>query len=339
MSASGASKAESNWDQTVDQYPPLIQQRAVTPIVKGHDVIVQSYSGIDLSALLAISALQKVWNASLGTIPTESTCNVRDDTAKLQHGQIVICTPGRVYDMMKRRVLNPEKIRFFWVDEADEILSRGFRDHLHDVFHLLPQELQVVFSSATIHADVLEITQTFMHDPVRIFKEDSPSLHGIKQYYVAVEREEWKLDTVCDLFESLAVACAIIFCNTRRKVDWLNEKMHARDFTVSALHADMEQKQREVLVKEFREGNSRILITTDVLARGLDVRGISPPVINYDLPTNKENYVHRVTRGNLGRSAIAINFVTTDDVRSLRDIEQFYNTRIDEMPLNVADLL
>ncbi|KAG6872976.1 hypothetical protein C0995_004515 [Termitomyces sp. Mi166 len=342
--------------------PQPIQQRSIVPILKGCDAVIQATSGIDKGALIAISVLQKIDSSvrstqaliitstrelafgvhnvvkALGTdMRIEShTCNVREETAKLQNAQIVIGTPGRVHDMIKRRVINPDKIKFICIDGADDILSRGFRDHLYDGG--LP-ELQVILYSGTMPSDVLEVIQKFMCNPVRILKRDEPSLEGIKQYYIAVEREEWKLDTVCDLFNTLTVAQVIIFCNTRRKVDWLTEKMHARDYTVSALHADMDQKRREALSKEFREGSSRILITTDALARGPNVRGIpgSPPVINYDLPANKENYIYRLDRGlNSGGSLIAINFVTTDDVRALRDIEQFYNTRISEMPLNVG---
>jgi len=154
-----------------------------------------------------------------------------------------------------------------------------------------------------------------------------------------VEKEEWKLDTLCDLYETVTITQAVIFCNTRRKVDWLTEKLHARDFTVSSMHGDMEQQQRELLMKEFRTGSSRILITTDLLARGIDVQQVSL-VINYDLPSSKENYIHRIGRGGrFGRKGVAINFVTTDDTRMLRDIEQFYSTSIEEMPVNVADLI
>jgi translation initiation factor 4A len=220
------------------------------------------------------------------------------------------------------------------------MLSRGFKDQIYEVFQLLPQDTQVVLLSATMPADVLEVTKKFMREPVRILvKRDELTLEGIKQFYIAVEKEEWKLDTLCDLYETVTITQAVIFCNTRRKVDWLTEKMHSREFTVSAMHGDMEQKQREVLMKEFRSGSSRVLITTDLLARGIDVQQVSL-VINYDLPTNRENYIHRIGRGGrFGRKGVAINFVTTDDVRMLRDIEQFYNTQIDEMPLNVADLI
>merc|ERR1712032_976638 len=165
------------------------------------------------------------------------------------------------------------------------------------------------------------------------------TLEGIKQFYVSIMREEHKLDTLCDLYESVTITQAVIFCNTRRKVDWLTDKMHERDFTVSAMHGDMGQKERDVIMRQFRTGSSRVLITTDLLARGIDVHQVSL-VINYDLPTNRENYIHRIGRGGrFGRKGVAINFLTEDDTRMLQDIEQFYNTQIDEMPLNVADLI
>jgi len=261
--------------------------------------------------------------------------------AKLQEGvQVVVGTPGRVYDMINRRALRTDNMKIFCMDEADEMLSRGFKDQIYEVFQLLPQDTQVVLLSATMPADVLEVTKKFMRDPVRILvKRDELTLEGIKQFYIAVEKEEWKLDSLSDLYETVTITQAVIFCNTRRKVDWLTEKLHQREFTVSAMHGDMDQKQRELLMKEFRSGSSRVLITTDLLARGIDVQQVSL-VINYDLPTNRENYIHRIGRGGrFGRKGVAINFVTTDDVRMLRDIEQFYSTQIDEMPLNVADLI
>ncbi|KAF8868280.1 P-loop containing nucleoside triphosphate hydrolase protein [Mucidula mucida] len=375
---------ESNWDQVVDNFdnmelkpellrgvyaygferPSAIQQRAIVPVVKGHDVIAQAQSGTGKTATFSISILQQLDMSIKGTqalilaptvsLPSRSkrslspwchACvggtNVREDMAKLQEGvHVVVGTPGRVFDMINRRALRTDTIKIFCLDEADEMLSRGFKDQIYEVFQLLPQDTQVVLLSATMPADVLEVTKKFMRDPVRILvKRDELTLEGIKQFYIAVEKEEWKLDTLCDLYETVTITQAVIFCNTRRKVDWLTEKMHSREFTVSAMHGDMEQKQREVLMKEFRSGSSRVLITTDLLARGIDVQQVSL-VINYDLPTNRENYIHRIGRGGrFGRKGVAINFVTTDDVRMLRDIEQFYNTQIDEMPLNVADLI
>ncbi|KAI9445901.1 P-loop containing nucleoside triphosphate hydrolase protein [Lactarius indigo] len=346
---------ESNWDQVVDNFdnmdlraellrgvyaygferPSAIQQRAIVPVVKGHDL---DFSTKGTQALILAPTrelaqqIQKVVIALGDYMNVEChACvggtNVREDMAKLQEGvHVVVGTPGRVYDMINRRALRTDTIKLFCLDEADEMLSRGFKDQIYEVFQLLPQDTQVVLLSATMPADVLEVTK----------KRDELTLEGIKQFYIAVEKEEWKLDTLCDLYETVTITQAVIFCNTRRKVDWLTEKMHAREFTVSAMHGDMEQKQREVLMKEFRSGSSRVLITTDLLARGIDVQQVSL-VINYDLPTNRENYIHRIGRGGrFGRKGVAINFVTTEDVRMLRDIEQFYNTQIDEMPLNVA---
>ena len=185
--------------------------------------------------------------------------------------------------------------------------------------------------------DVLEVTTKFMRDPVRILvKKDELTLEGIKQFYIAVEKEDWKLDTLSDLYETVTITQAVIFCNTRRKVDWLTDKLTARDFTVSAMHGDMDQGTRDLIMKEFRSGSSRVLIATDLLARGIDVQQVSL-VINYDLPANRENYIHRIGRGGrFGRKGVAINFVTQDDVRMMREIEQFYSTQIEEMPMNVA---
>lgn len=184
-------------------------------------------------------------------------------------------------------------IKQFVLDEADEMLSRGFKDQIYDVFKMLPQDVQVVLLSATMPAEVLDVTNRFMRNPVKILvKKEELTLEGIRQFYVQVGKEDWKLDTLCDLYETLTIAQAVIFCNTRRKVDWLTDNMSKRDFVVSSMHGDMEQKERDVIMREFRSGSSRILITTDLLARGIDVQQVSL-VINYDLPSNRENYIHR----------------------------------------------
>jgi translation initiation factor 4A len=242
--------------------------------------------------------------------------------------------------IQNRRALRTDNIKMFVLDEADEMLSRGFKDQIYNIFQLLPHNTQAVLLSATMPSDVLEVTQKFMRDPIRILvKKDELTLEGIKQFYIAVEKEDWKLDTLADLYETVTITQAVIFCNTRRKVDWLTDKLTQKDFTVSAMHGDMDQSQRDVIMKEFRSGSSRVLITTDLLARGIDVQQVSL-VINYDLPVNRENYIHRIGRGGrFGRKGVAINFVTAEDVRMMRDIEQFYSTQIEEMPMNVADLI
>ncbi|KAJ1487384.1 P-loop containing nucleoside triphosphate hydrolase protein, partial [Baffinella frigidus] len=266
--------------------------------------------------------------------------NVRDDIRKLESGvQVVVGTPGRVHDMINRRALRTDSMKIFVLDEADEMLSRGFKDQIYDVFKFLPSKVQVGLFSATMPVEVLEITRHFMRDPVRILvKKDELTLEGIKQFYIAVEREDWKLETLCDLYETLTITQAIIYVNTRRKVDWLLEKMTGRDFTVSALHVPSTLSctspslQFETVSQRFE--------TVSQLARGVGVIHLVSLVINYDLPTNRENYIHRIGRsGRFGRKGVAINFVTGDDVRNMRDIEQFYNTQIEEMPMNVADLI
>jgi translation initiation factor 4A len=351
--------------------PSAIQQRAIIPCIRGRDVIAQAQSGTGKTATFSIAILQQLdltvpGCQALILAPTrelaqqiqkvvlalgdfmQATChaciggtNVKEDMNKLEKGaQIVVGTPGRVSDMLSRKAFNPSKIKLFVLDEADEMLSRGFKEQIHDVFTKMPYSIQVILLSATMPADVLEVTKKFMRDPIRILvKKEELTLEGIKQFYIMVGREDWKLETLCDIYQTLTITQAVIFCNTRRKVDWLTQQMHAKDFTVSAMHGDMDQKEREVIMREFRSGSSRVLITTDLLARGIDVQQVSL-VINYDLPNNRENYIHRIGRGGrFGRKGVAINFVTEEDKRNLHDIETFYNTQINEMPQNVADLI
>lgn len=351
--------------------PSAIQQRAILPIIKGRDVIAQAQSGTGKTATFSISALQRIdinvrETQALILSPTRELAtqaqsvvlalgdymNVQchaciggtslgEDMKKLDYGQHVVSgTPGRVLDMIKRRNLRTRNIKIFILDEADELLNQGFKEQIYDIYRNLPPQTQVVVVSATLPYDILEMTTKFMTDPIRILvKRDELTLEGIKQFFVAVEKEDWKFDTLCDLYDTLTITQAVIFCNTKRKVDWLTEKMREANFTVSAMHGEMPQKERDAIMTEFRQGASRVLITTDVWARGLDVQQVSL-VINYDLPTNRENYIHRIGRsGRFGRKGVAINFVTNEDVKILRDIEQYYSTQIDEMPVNLGDMV
>merc|ERR1719412_1709769 len=165
---------------------------------------------------------------------------VKDDMKTLQNGvQIVVGTPGRVNDMITRNALKLEKLRIFCLDEADEMLSRGFKDQIYDVFQYLPSEVQVCLFSATMPTEILKMTKRFMRDPVRILvKKEELTLDGIRQFYVNVQKDSWKLDTLCDLYENLTINQVIIYCATRRRVEWLCEQMSQRDFTVSGMHGD-----------------------------------------------------------------------------------------------------
>jgi len=351
--------------------PSAIQQRAILPLCKGLDVIAQAQSGTGKTATFTIGILQGIDfersdSQALILAPTRELAQqiqkvvlalgdylgvkchsciggtkVRDDIAKLQAGvHVVVGTPGRVYDMICRNVLKPDTIKIFILDEADEMLSRGFKDQMYDIFTTLPKTVQVGLFSATMPPDALDITKRFMNNPIRILvKRDELTLEGIKQFYISVEREDWKFETLCDLYDTLNITQAVIFCNTRRKVDWLTDKMRQKEFTVSSTHGDISQRERDIILSEFRTGSSRVLITTDLLARGIDVQQVSL-VINYDLPRNLENYIHRIGRsGRFGRKGVAINFVTSEDSRALRELEQFYNTQIEEMPADVANLI
>merc|ERR1711972_818132 len=267
--------------------------------------------------------------------------SVRDDIEKLRDGQhLVVGTPGRVYDMVSKRNLRVDDLITFVLDEADEMLSRGFKDQIYDIFKCLPPNVQVCLFSATMAPEILDMTTKFMRDAVRILvKKDELTLEGIRQFYVAIEKEEWKLDTLCDLYETLTITQAIIYCNTRRKVDFLADQLGNRDFTISTMHAELDQKERDLVMREFRSGSSRVLISTDLLARGIDVQQVSL-VINFDLPQNMENYLHRIGRsGRFGRKGVAINFATNSDVRAMKDIERYYHTQIEEMPMDIADLI
>lgn len=260
---------------------------------------------------------------------------------KLEHGvHIISGTPGRVYDMILKKELKVGSIKILILDEADEMLNRGFKKQVYDIYRYLPYGTQIIVVSATMPNEVLEMTTNFMNDPIRILlKRDELTLDGIKQFFVAVEKDEHKFETLCDLYDTLTITQAVIFCNKRERVEWLKRKMIEANFTVTCMHGNMQQKERDAIMDDFRSGQSRVLITTDVWGRGLDVQQVSL-VINYDLPNVRELYIHRIGRsGRYGRKGVAINFVTDSEIRLLRDIELYYSTQIDEMPMNVAELI
>ncbi|KRZ86873.1 Eukaryotic initiation factor 4A-III [Trichinella sp. T8] len=355
--------------------PSMIQKRAIRPIVSGRDVIAQSQSGTGKTATFSIGLLQVIdtqlrETQALVLAPTRELAqqiqkvvlalgdrmnvqahaciggtNVGEDIRKLDYGQhVVVGTPGRVFDMITRQNLRTDSLKVFVMDEADEMLTKGnellylilgFKDQIYDIYRFLPPGIQVVVISATLPHEILEMTGKFMTEPIRILvKRDELTLEGIRQYFVHVEREDWKFETLCDLYDSITISQAVVFCNTRHKVEWLDEKMKESNFTVGAIHGEMDQKDRNEVVRKFRDGIYRVLISTDVWSRGLDIPGVSL-VINYDVPTNREAYLHRIGRsGRYGRKGCAINFATTEDIPTMLEIESYYGTQIDEMPMN-----
>jgi len=351
--------------------PSAIQQKAIVPTIKGKDVIAQAQSGTGKTATFAIGCLQQINYKekncqALILAPTRELAaqiqkvvvalgdflhvkahaciggtRIRDDLQMLTEGvHVIVGTPGRVLDLLARGSLNPAYIKIFILDEADEMLSRGFKDQIYDLFQHLPTTVQVGLFSATMPPEALDITQNFMSNPLKILvKQEEVTLEGIRQFFINCEKEDWKLETLFDLYDTLNIAQAVIFCNTRKRVDWLTDQLRARDFTVSATHGDLLPEERNKILNEFRTGSSRILITTDLLARGIDVHGVSL-VINYDLPRNFEKYIHRIGRsGRFGRKGVAINLVAYEDQARLKEIERYYNTVVEEMPANISELI
>jgi len=253
---------------------------------------------------------------------------------------IVSGTPGRVLAAIQQKHLSPVRVKMLVLDEADEMLTKGFKEQVYAIHRHLPSKLQVVLVSATMPEEVVEMTADFMNSPFRLLvKRSAVAAATIQQFFIAVEHEKWKFDTLCDLYETVTVTQAVIFCSNRKKVDWLAQRMRAANFPIASIHGDMPQKERDGIMEDFRVGRARQLIATDLIGRGLDVAQVSL-VINYDLPTTKEFYIHRIGRsGRFGRKGVAISLVKSDEVSLMLEIERFYGVRIREMPANVADLI
>lgn len=350
--------------------PSAIQSRAIMQIMSGRDTIAQAQSGTGKTATFSIGMLQALdFKArqcqALVLSPTRELAvqintviknlgnymnlhtyaciggkQVGEDMKKLALGQqIVSGTPGRVLDVIKRRNLTTRSVKMLVLDEADELMTKGFKEQIYDIYRQLPSSVQVVVVSATLTREVLEITSKFTADPVKILvKQEDVSLEGILQYRVMCEKEEWKFDTLCDLYDSLTITQGVIFCNTKIKVTWLAEQLRKANFAVVAMHGDMKQDERDSIMSDFRSGKSRVLISTDVWARGIDVQQVSL-VINYDLPTEKENYIHRIGRsGRFGRKGVAINLLASSDVAGINQLERHYRIRIREMPQDLSIL-
>jgi len=351
--------------------PSSIQQKAIVPTTSGRHIIGQAQSGTGKTATFTIAVLQRVDfektvcqalilapTRELATQISQVVSSLGDylgckayacvggtriatDLEALEAGvHVIIGTPGRVLDLLQREALDTRSIITLVLDEADEMLSRGFKDQIYEIYQFIPESSQVCLFSATMPGEALEITKNFMQNPLRILvKQEELTLEGIRQFFINCERENWKLDTLCDLYDTLNIAQAVIFCNSKRRVEWLRDQLTAKEFPVSATHGEMRPEDRKRILGDFRKGVSRILISTDLLARGIDVHGVSL-VINYELPRNFEKYLHRIGRsGRFGRKGVAINLVADTDKSVLQDIERHYSTKVEEMPAHIADLL
>ena len=352
--------------------PSPIQQKAIKPIISGKDVIAQAQSGTGKTATFTIGALSNVdtTNNSTQVLVLSPTKELTLQTAKvfeslgsmmdglkvqtfyggsiIEEGSSfsnkniphVICgCPGRVFDMMRRDRISAKKIKLIILDEADEMLSSGFKDQVYNIFQHLNNEVQVVLVSATLPDTINPIIEKIMRDPIKIcVKREMLTLEGIKQFYLAVDDDRQKYLTLKDVFSHLAVSQCIIYCNSIKRVQDLYEAMKEDDFPVCRIHSSMDKVEREKSFKDFRMGGSRVLISSNVTARGIDIQQVSI-VINFDLPKCVNTYLHRIGRsGRWGRKGVGINFITRRDVIKMKEIEAHYSTEISELPSDLVFL-
>jgi superfamily II DNA/RNA helicase len=347
--------------------PSIIQQKAILPIILKRDVIAQSQSGTGKTGCFCVATLQLInlnENATQAVIlaPTRELSqqiksvldnlgiymkglktqlliggsSVNADVSLLSEENkphVVIGCPGRVYDMINRRRLSIKNIRVIVLDEADEMLSKGFKDQVYNIFSYLPNDSQIVLFSATMPKELNEITLSFMRDPYEILiQPEKLSLDGIKQYYVALENENDKYDTLADIFGIVNTNHTIIYCNNVSTVSRLYEYMTREGFPVCQIHSNMSYPERKQNLSDFSRGTKRVLISSDITSRGIDIQQVRT-VINYDIPSCIHNYLHRIGRsGRWGRKGVSINFVTKSDMHKLREIETHYKTNIEELP-------
>jgi len=350
--------------------PSPIQRVGIKPIIDGKDIVIQSHSGTGKTATFIIGLLHRI-NSEVEETQSIIISNTRElavqthsvftqlskyTTVKcnlciggdLQYkysseyikDHVIIGTPGRISDLLNKNIISSNSLKLIIVDEADDVLSSSFRKQVKRIFQKIPTNCQVVLVSATIPTEMSELFDSLMKPDFLsiLVKDDELTLDGIIQYYVNLD-EEYKLDALIDLYKYLSIGQAIVYCNKKNKADDLKYALLENNFSVSVLHGDMMQKDREDIMKEFRSGTTRILITTDILSRGIDIQQVSL-VINFDMPKYPQTYIHRIGRsGRFGRKGSAINFITKKERNILNFIQKMYNTEIKPLPYNVADLI
>ena len=351
--------------------PSLIQSKSITLISEGNDIIAQSQSGTGKTGAFTIGTLQRIDEkvngvqaiivahtrelaqqihgvcANIGQYlnVTPVLCiggnDIKQTKTELENGPVIaIGTPGRIIDLIKRRFLSTRLLRLLVVDEADEMLSYSFQDQIKSIIKSLTDTSQICLFSATMPKEMLDVTDRFMRNPKQILIEkESLTLDGIKQFYIEVQNDLWKFETFCDLFDIISVSQTIVYVNSIKRGEELKTELKKKNFTVSLLHSNMTTIDRSAIMKEFRGGHTRILISTDLLSRGIDIQQISV-VVNYDIPKNKECYLHRIGRsGRFGRKGVAINLVSRYEERLLSEIIKHYETQMEPMPENIQTFL
>lgn len=351
--------------------PSVIQHKAIPVLSSGKDVIAQAQSGTGKTGAFSIGSLNNIDESVKETqvLILSPTRELADQTfsvikelssytditsLKVVGGtrvseciqdlrkapQVIVGTPGRVLDMIQKKELFTNKIKTFVIDEADEMLSQGFQEMIHNIFSFVPKTTQVGLFSATFPDELLVLSKEFMNEPEQILvQKESLTLEGISQYYINVKHHQWKYDVLTDIYNTIQIAQCIIYINSKNRLGQIYQALMKDNFPVGMIHGNLMTQERELIMNQFRSGEIRILLSTDLLSRGIDIQQLSL-VINYDLPIQKETYIHRIGRsGRYGRKGVAINFVTERDLGELDELQQFYNTKIMEMPQNIAEII
>ena len=314
----------NNIDVTIDSTQVII----VNPT---HELANQNYN--------VIKELSNFMDCSVQTvIGGTSVKKCQEDLNK--NPKIVVGTPGRILDMIEKRYLLTEKLKVLVFDEADEILSYGFKENIYNIIKYIPRDTQICIFSATMPDDVLELTNKFMNKPEKILvNKENLTLEGIVQFYINVKVNDWKFDVLTDIYETINLSQCIIYINSRNKLMEVNDRLKALGYPVECIHGELSGDLRKSIMDDFKSGKLRILLSTDLLSRGIDIQQLSL-VINYDLPREKETYIHRIGRsGRYGRKGVSINFVTDRDLDHQNSIQMHYDTKIEEMPQNINDYL
>lgn len=351
--------------------PSKIQQLAIVPMSKHTDILAQSQSGTGKTGAFTIGSLSvvdtkinapqvlvicptrelsqqtervaKALGSYMGLKVLSATGGnqLRSDISALKNGaQFIVGTPGRIFDLIRRGDLVLDHIKYIVLDEADQMLEDLFAEQIKSILdNKFPSSARLALFSATMPQNVLDIAENYLNEPVRILlPPDEVTLDGIKQFYVSLEREEWKLPVLLDLYQQIAVNQALIYVNKRQKAEWLAKQLATHGFTLEYIHGEMDVAERKKRMDDFRSGSVRVLISTDLLARGIDVQQVSL-VVNYELPIQRENYVHRIGRsGRYGKKGTAINLVHGDEHNTIKEIEHHYSTRINELPEDLSIL-
>ena len=343
--------------------PSEIQKKAIYPIINNKDVIAQAQSGTGKTGAFSISSLQYIDTTLSETqvliiVPTRELVlqinkvmsglsefmenvsvktliggtSVMDDIEQLRNPpHIIIGTPGRIFDMIKRKKINMLSIKLFILDEADEMLSRGFKEQIYTIFQYLNEKIQVAIFSATFPKEVLDLTNKFMNDPHKItINKENLTLDGIQQSFIATITDKEKLNWLISIYRQYNGGQSIVFVNDINRVTALYNEMKNHEFSVGCIHSSLTKDERYKVLQSFISGNENILISSNIIARGIDIQQVNL-VINFDIPNNVHTYLHRIGRsGRWGRKGNAINFVSEKDVESMRRIENHYNISIKE---------